>query len=490
MTQITSFASRVLSGTTSGRRILVLGLVAVAAAWTLLATGESAAPPVPFSNPPIIESQGGILDVTLTVAPATVSVAGQTVTTTVYNGLYMPPVLKVNPGDTIQLHLINANTSPSATNVHYHGFGVSPQGNGDNVFIEVDPGAPTFNYNIPIPLDHPQGLFWYHPHFHPGVNQAIAGGLSGGITIGNILAPFPQLRGITERIMLLKDLKLDKNGQPVLDPDPAGPTVRTINGLYQPEIDIAPEELQFWRIGNIGANIYYKLSFDKKVPFYIIAIDGNLQNRIIETSDLVIPPASRYELLVRGPKKGKYKLRAEKFTTGPGGDSYPHQELASLVSSGNTANPIIPLPGKFPPVTDLSGETPNVKRQVVFNDTSDPNVFVIDNQVYDHNRIDQTVMLGDLEEWTVQNASQELHVFHIHQTDFQVTEINGVRQPFTGYQDTVSLPVASKKGPGEVKIRIPFTNPLIVGEFVYHCHIVQHADQGMMANIEVVAPGP
>ena len=97
-------------------------------------------------------------------------------------------------------------------------------------------------------------------------------------------------------------------------------------------------------------------------------------------------------------------------------------------------------------------------------------------------------MLGDLEEWTVQNASQELHVFHIHQSDFQVTEINGVRQPFTGYQNTVSLPAASKKGPGEVKILIPFTNPLIVGEFVYHCHIVQHADQGMMANIEVVSP--
>ncbi|HEX2491902.1 MAG TPA: multicopper oxidase domain-containing protein, partial [Blastocatellia bacterium] len=103
-------------------------------------------------------------------------------------------------------------------------------------------------------------------------------------------------------------------------------------------------------------------------------------------------------------------------------------------------------------------------------------------------RIDQMVRLGDLEEWTVRNASQELHVFHIHQTDFQVTEINGVRQPFTGYQDTVTLPIATKKGPGEIKIRIPFTNPLIVGKFVYHCHIVQHADKGMMANIEVVNP--
>ena len=488
MFAIISFAWRFLSGKTSGRRMVVLGLIALGAGSTLLATGESALPPVPFSNPPVLESQNGILDVTLTVAPATVTVAGNTVTTTVYNGLYMPPVLKINPGDTIQLHLNNANTSSSATNVHYHGFGVSPQGNGDNVFIVVDPGAPTFNYNIPIPLDHAQGLYWYHPHFHPGVNQAIAGGLSGGIVIGDILAPFPQLRGITERIMLLKDLKVDKNGQPVVNPDPSGPTIRTINGLYQPEIEIAPDELQFWRIGNIGANIYYKLRLDPRVPFYIIAIDGNLQNQIVETTELVLPPASRYEVLVRGPKKGKYKLQTENFSTGHQADKYPQQQLATLVSSGNSARPIIPLPGKFPPVTDLSGQTPNVKRQVVFNDTADPNVFVIDNQVYDHDRIDQTVMLGDMEEWTVQNASQELHVFHIHQTDFQVTEINGVRQPFTGYQDTVTLPVAGKNGPGEVKIRIPFTNPLIVGEFVYHCHIVQHADQGMMANIEVVNP--
>ena len=72
--------------------------------------------------------------------------------------------------------------------------------------------------------------------------------------------------------------------------------------------------------------------------------------------------------------------------------------------------------------------------------------------------------------------------------------MNGVPQTFTGYQDTVSLPFARRvQGqmiPGEVTVIIPFTNPVMVGEFVYHCHIVQHADQGMMANIEVVAPGP
>ena len=239
-----------------------------AALVALLVQVEGSAPPVPFSNPPIIESAGGILRATLTVAPAEVIVAGKIVKTTVYNGLYMPPVLKVQPGETIRLRLINGRKSPAPTNVHYHGLGVSPKRNGDNVFIEVDPGDPPFNYHIPIPDDHPQGLYWYHPHFHPGVNAAIAGGLSGGLIIGNILAPLgDEYQNLTERIMLLKDLKLDENGQPVPDPDPAGPTIRTINGLYQPQIEIAPGELQFWRIGNIGANIYYKLRFEDRIAF-------------------------------------------------------------------------------------------------------------------------------------------------------------------------------------------------------------------------------
>src|SRR4029079_19159835 len=103
----------------------------------------------------------------------------------------------------------------------------------------------------------------------------------------------------------------------------------------------------------------------------------------------------------------------------------------------------------------------------------------INEQFNNHNRIDTTVDLGTIEEWTLQNTSRELHVFHIHQTDFQVVSVDGEPQPFTGYQDTVSLPFAKRKNgrlvPGEVKVIIPFTNQVILGTFVYHCHIVQHA---------------
>jgi len=456
----------------------------------VMAAASAAMAATPFANPPEMASVNGVLDGTLTVGSATVEVGAKQVTTTVYDGLLMPPVLRVQPGDQIRLHLQNDATFD--TNVHYHGFQVTPRGPGDNVFLTITPGQ-TFQYDFQIPPDHPSGLYWYHPHFHPDVNPQIAGGMSGGIIVGDVLAPFPELAGITERVILLKDTKIRK-GRVLPDPDPTGPTTRTVNGLWKPTIDIQPGELQFWRIGNIGANIYYELELPGHT-FYVLAQDGNLKNQLVATNRLLIPPAARYEVLVRGAGRGKYPLRARRFNTGPAGDHYPPQKLATVVSSGQDVAGL-PLPTVFPSPPDLRQEPAPIARTIVFADADSPNPneqFTVNGQYYDHDRIDTTVTLGHNERWLLQNTSKELHVFHIHQTDFQVVSINGVPQPFTGYQDTVSLPHATGKGrrqvPGEVEVIIPFTNPVMVGKFVYHCHIVQHADQGMMANIEVV-PGP
>ncbi len=447
----------------------------------------SAGGAVRFSNPPELTSQNGVLSGTLAINPADLRVAGKRVRfRALYDGLYMPPVLRVQPGDVVRLTLRNGGPLP--TNIHYHGLQVSPLGAGDNVFLQIDPTA-TFQYDMPIPSDHGQGLFWYHPHFHPRVNTQIAGGLSGGLIVGDILAPFPELAGVPERILLLKDLKV-RRGEPVLDPDPSGPTRRTVNGLWKPRLEMRPGQLEFWRIGNIGANIYYQLRFDGQ-PFYVIALDGNLKNQIVETRTLVLPPGQRAEVLVYGPRRrGTYRLRAQRFSTGvpPQGDQYPRQVLMTVVSRGPRMPPR-PLPASFPVVRDLRDVPLTGRRTVEFQDTADPNVFFIDNKPYDHDCVDTVVPLGAVEEWTILNTAEERHVFHIHQLDFQVTAVNGVPQPFTGYQDTVDLPPATRRGgPGFVKAIIPFTNPVIVGEFVYHCHIVQHADQGMMANILVVDP--
>jgi len=107
--------------------------------------------------------------------------------------------------------------------------------------------------------------------------------------------------------------------------------------------------------------------------------------------------------------------------------------------------------------------------------------------VTDEHRVDQTVKLGDTEEWTVVNTDEQYHSFHIHQTAFLVSEVNGVPQDEDSLRDTFSVPPATDAGPGVLKIVIPFTDPVIVGRFVYHCHAVDHEDKGMMGIVEVVA---
>jgi FtsP/CotA-like multicopper oxidase with cupredoxin domain len=96
------------------------------------------------------------------------------------------------------------------------------------------------------------------------------------------------------------------------------------------------------------------------------------------------------------------------------------------------------------------------------------------------------VKLGDTEEWTILNKDSQYHDFHIHQTGFLVTEVNGAPTDFDGLRDTFSVPPQRDGKPGEAKLIIPFTNPKIVGRFVFHCHVVKHEDKGMMMTVEVM----
>jgi FtsP/CotA-like multicopper oxidase with cupredoxin domain len=127
------------------------------------------------------------------------------------------------------------------------------------------------------------------------------------------------------------------------------------------------------------------------------------------------------------------------------------------------------------------------RRMLNYSRTDDRQTFMIDGRVMDEDRIDQTVKFGDTEEWTVINTDQQYHSFHIHQTAFLVTEINGVAGDEDSLRDTFSVPPATDLGPSSLKVIIPFTDPVIIGKFVYHCHAVDHEDKGMMGIVEVTA---
>ena len=445
-------------------------------------TGET------FRNPPEIKSSNGVLYATFRLNFSKIKVADQKVTTRIYNGTFVPPTLRVRPGDVIRVKL--RNFIDEMTNIHYHGMNVSPLGNSDNIFNMIIP-TQTFDYEVVIPENHPEGLFYYHSHAMGLSEFQVFSGESGGLIVEGILDPFPQLRGIKERVMLLKDIQITPDGTVPMDIDSNAPTNRTINGLVNPTIKIRPGETQFWRIGNIGADIYYRLKLDGHI-MYEIARDGNRHNQLVPREEIFLPTSSRVEVLIQGGPKGVYEFRTLPINMGPQGDQYPEVTLATLISEGLQEEPVdLPTKSEFPQIENLCDKPidPENKKFFVFSENADGTTFFINGQQFDPNVINTMVELGDIQEWTIQNTSEEFHVFHIHQLDFQVCEENGVKQEFIGRQDTVNLPFTTNGVPGEVKIVIPFTDPVILGKFVYHCHIMAHEDNGMMAVIEVCDNG-
>ncbi|MGI9533968.1 MAG: multicopper oxidase family protein [Thermodesulfobacteriota bacterium] len=445
-----------------------------------------------FFNPPEISSTNGVLNTTFTLEFADGEITeGDNVldvfNSRMINGTYTPPVLRVNQGDLLKITLQN-NIDQMYQN-HTHGANVSPISPGDDIFTMIMPTG-FFNYEIPIPENHPQGLFYYHSHtFKLGEFQVMSG-MSGGLIVEGILDPFPDLQGIDEKIMYLKDIQIDENGEVPMDIDSNDPTNRLVNGMVNPVLFCNPGETQFWRILNIGADIYYNLELQDHTLF-IIGRDGNRTTEIVPINSVERPIdfellgiSSRWDALVQCGEPGEYKLKTNSIFMGDQGDTYPEKTLLTLVVQGDEVEQL-DLPSMFPEVENLCDIEPVVEREFVFSE-NDMNQFFINGEMFDPKVINTVVEVGTVERWTVKNNSMENHQFHIHQTDFVVCSINGEDQPFTGRQDTVNLPfkVNEEDPDTEVVIAIDFRDPVICGNFVYHCHIMNHEDNGMMARIK------
>jgi suppressor of ftsI len=438
-----------------------------------------------FRNPPQIFSSNGVLNATLTIDFAKGQVDGQNFSSRMFNGTYTPPVLRVKPGDVLEINLINMMDQMYQD--HTHGMNVTPISPGDDIFIMIMP-TKAFDYIIPIPDDHPEGMFYYHSHtFGLGEFQVMSG-LSGGLIVEGLLDPFPELHGIKEKIVYLKDVQIDPDGQVPMDIDSDAPTNRLVNGMINPTIFCRPGETQLWRVGNIGADIYYDLEVEGHTMFEI-ARDGNRHTMIVPRNHTFLPISSRTEFLVQCGPEGVYEFKTLKINMGPQGDMYPEETLLPLVVKGQPVEPI-PLPTDFPPVENLCDQVPALERTARFSESPDGNTFFINGKQFDPKRVDFEITVGTIEQWRILNDSQENHVFHIHQTDFQVCEINGEPQEFSGHQDTVNLPFKNNVAdpPTEVRIAINFKNPVICGNFVYHCHIMNHEDNGMMSRIRAGGP--
>jgi FtsP/CotA-like multicopper oxidase with cupredoxin domain len=429
-----------------------------------------------FANPPMLTSRDGRLDVDLVSAPATYTIDGHEFQGTLYNGAYMPPVWRVRSGDTLTVNLHNRLSE--ATNLHFHGLGVSPLGNGDNVFLHVAPGE-AFKYQIRIPDKH-VGLFWFHPHMHGDVDRQIIGGLSGGILVEGSNRLYPILAGLTERVILLKHHPIGRADYQELV---------TVNGVTAPTFPIRPGEAQLWEMGNIGADRFLKVKIEG-MPFYLIGRDGYFVPRPIRMDEVLLGPGQRVSAI--GGQPGTYAFKSVSFVFDERQAPLPEVKLGTVVSQGPRAD-VAAVEAKVrgqhvnaPLYVEVVRSSPIAHRRTfAFSVSPDKKHFFINDQVFDENRTDVTAKLGDTEEWTILNNDTQYHDFHIHQTGFLVTEVNGVATHFDGLRDTFSVPPLKNGRSGVAKMIIPFTNPQIVGRFVFHCHVSKHEDKGMMQTIEV-----
>jgi FtsP/CotA-like multicopper oxidase with cupredoxin domain len=439
----------------------------------------------------------------------------------------------------------------TSTNLHFHGLTIPPVCHQDDVLkTSVQPDDVPFEYRFRIPADEPPGLYWYHPHIHGFSKAQVLGGLSGAMIVEGIERANSEVAGLPERVLVIRDQDLlnpnapPNKSEPVMPKmliDHDGDAANTGTGFGQPAKDLSinfvpvpypdyptafikmkPDERQFWRVLNASAITYLNLEIlYRRAPqqMGIVALDGvpvNTNrvsaNSILWRTHIGIPPGGRAEFIVKGPPAGVTGLFVTRTVdTGVGGENDPNRAIATILSMNGAPEPRSTLAVSPEPLVPsnlpwLGNVSPVRTRKLYFSekllDPNDPNsatifYLTVDGQVpvpFDPSSVVPNIVVkqGDVEDWIIENRSTELHAFHIHQVHFLLLDFfgNPVNEPFL--RDTINVPFYNGKTLQypSVKIRVDFRDPNAVGTFVYHCHLLEHEDGGMMGLIRVEPANP
>jgi FtsP/CotA-like multicopper oxidase with cupredoxin domain len=495
----------------------------------------------PLKEEPSISSVNGILTVHLTLKTEVDAQNFRHYCLNDHNdglGFVESPTLRLNPGDKLDMDLTDdlpaglrsnyadepmadgmdsvrlpagscttGKMEPAATNMHFHGLNVPPTCHQDDILTTLlNPGDPPFHFHITIPKNDQPGLYWYHPHPHGFTTNQVNGGAAGAIVIEGIEKLRPEVAGLKERVLILRQqfpvsptwvpgpFQLTLNYQPAITP-----------GAPAPIITMKLGSKEFWRFANASTQAFLNLQVSyAEVPqmLEVIAIDGIPLDKPVFEETIPLPPAGRVEFIVAAPTAGQTAMFYDAGTaTGAVGNFNGFQELARIETSSTGDNDLRVMPavhGSAGPqrFADLINQPVTTNRKLYFSEapvgTNGPTKYYI-TEVGKTPRVFSSgeppaikTTIGAVEDWVLENRAQEDHAFHIHQIHFLLLERDGkpVKDPYLA--DTVILPFWKGSGPyPSVKMRMDFREPQIAGTFVYHCHVLQHEDAGMMAQIEV-----
>lgn len=422
-----------------------------------------------------------------------------------------------------------------STNLHFHGLEIPPVCHQDDVIHTlVQPSEDAFQYHFRIPASQPPGLYWYHPHPHGLSESQVLGGASGALIVEGIARVKPEVANLPERILVLRDqpasVGRQRNGRLSDQADDQAEVggkdislnfVPVIYPLYLPAvIRVTPDRREFWRVLNASADTYFTLQVvsvesGQRVAqnLELIAMDGAPVSREVTAArraSVLISPGGRAEFVVTTPKAGAIsRLISRGYDTGPDGARNPDRIIANIVAAGRQPE-VAPAPVGSPAhgaawrFTGLAGLRPVRVRKLYFSeDLGGPGApakyfITVEGKtpaVFDMNfrKPDISVRQGTVEDWIVENRTRESHVFHIHQIHFQLIGRDGldVNEPDVNesmLRDTIDLAYWDGKSTHypNVRLRMDFRAPQIVGTFLFHCHILEHEDGGMMGSVEVI----
>ncbi|MGZ7078289.1 MAG: multicopper oxidase family protein [Thermoanaerobaculia bacterium] len=414
-----------------------------------------------------------VIRVALEAKPTEWTVAsGVTISGYGFNGQVPGPIIEARQGVPLEIKFTNHLAEP--TLIHWHGLRIPAAMDGTQATQRpVAPGE-TFTYRFTPP---DAGTFWYHPHLNE--TQQLEKGLYGAFIVRGADEPVVD----REQILVFDDVDADKKGRLAKfggwrqRHDGREGDFRLINGKAEPQLTIAAGQIERWRIINASSARYIRLSIGG-APFRIIGTDGGLIEAPVEVTEVLLPAADRVDILVGPFEEGQTltidSLRYLRMTM-----KKRDTETFGTLKVGPAKASRASIPARLRTIEPLadSAATPNrtVKFSVGMSLRRGADFFVND-ETHHH---DQPVKVGELQVWDLVNASRMDHPFHLHGFFFQVLSINGKAPAFRSWEDVVNLPPKST-------VRIAWVPEDRPGSWMYHCHILEHHEAGMMGHFEVV----
>ncbi len=466
------------------------GLIALCVLSCALASDLAAQERAPgaFLAPSTLEnlsSEPNTVEVELTAAPERLSLfPGAQTEFWAYNGSVPGPTLEVSEGDRVIVHFRNELAYP--TTVHWHGIHLPFTADG-SPFHPIAPGE-SFVYEFTI---HPgtAGTYWYHPHPHHDTGRQVAKGLHGAIIVRDPGDALPE--SLSERLLVLSDNRFDRDGQ-IDFAEPGSRQARIdeengregevlfLNGRVMPELAIASGEIQRWRVINASGARTYRLALSGH-SFVHVGSDGGLFEHPREVGEILLAAGERVELLVRGEGDpgSTAVLRSLPYDrylpqTRPA-DWTDSLALATLRYSDEAPVDAVAIPERLRSVPPLDPDSATVERRMTLTKNR------INGRMMQMDRIDEVAELGATEIWEIENLVGMDHSFHLHGFPFQVVERDGepVNEPV--WKDVVNVPKRST-------LRFVVRFDRYPGKWMFHCHILDHEDAGMMGVLEVRDP--